>query len=246
MNEQEFYRSDDQIDLLALLQYFLMKWWLLLLAAIAGAVVTFVFTSAFVVPQYRSNASLYVLSSSTSITNLTDLQIGTQLIDDYLVIAKSKPVIDRTVKRLEEEHILAYDREEILSMLSIGKQATRIITVTVTGPNATEVSAIANILAEETATRMAEITKTEAPSIVERAEPADEPFSPSMAKNTGIGFLVGFVVMAAILTLVHILNDNIKTDEDITRYLGLSTLAAIPYNRVRDVKHTEEKKGKKK
>lgn len=246
MNEQDNYLKEDQIDLLALLQFFLSKWWLLLIASVTGTLLSYGYTSAFMVPQYRSNASLYVLSSSTSITSLADLQIGTQLIEDYLVIAKSKPVIDRTVKRLEEEYGLSYGRYEILGMLSIGQQATRIITVTVTGPNAEEVSIIANILAEETAVRMAEITKTEAPSIVERAEPANTVFSPNKAKNTGLGFLIGFAIIIAALTITYILNDNIKSDEDVSRYMGLSTLAAIPYNRTRDVKHTDDKKGKKK
>ena len=44
-----------------------------------------------------------------------------------------------------------------------------------------------------------------------------------------IGALVGALLMIAIITIQYLLDDTIKTDEDVRKYLQLDTLAQIPY-----------------
>ena len=70
----------------------------------------------------------------------------------------------------------------------------------------------------------------EAVNVVDQANFPDSPVSPSIPKWTIIGVLVGIVISAAVIIIQHLLDDTIKTSEDIERYLGLSTLALIPVN----------------
>ena len=49
-----------------------------------------------------------------------------------------------------------------------------------------------------------------------------------MKKNAEIGFLLGFVACAAIVVVLTIMDDTIKTEEDIEKYLGISVLAKVP------------------
>ena len=92
---------------------------------------------------------------------------------------------------------------------------------------------VANAMAEATAVRMAEITKKDPPTTVEMAEVAKSPISPSMTKNAALGFLLGAVLVCGVLVVQFLLNDNIKTEEDVEKYLGESTLVSIPLIRAK-------------
>ena len=68
----------------------------------------------------------------------------------------------------------------------------------------------------------------DAVNIVESANMPTEKSGPSYFKWTIIGGVIGGVIICAIILIKYLLDDTIKTSEDIERYLGLSTLASIP------------------
>lgn len=88
---------------------------------------------------------------------------------------------------------------------------------------------------------MAYIMKSDPPTTVENAEVAEEPISPSMLKNAVIGAFLGLLLVGLYLVIVFIKNDNIKTQEDVEKYLGLSTLAVIPIQKGKGRKQKELK-----
>ena len=75
---------------------------------------------------------------------------------------------------------------------------------------------------------MAEITKTDAPTTVERAEAAKKPVTPNVLKDTGIGVIVGVGVIGLILLVNFLMNDRIISEADVEKYLGIPTLAVLP------------------
>ena len=85
--------DEDTIDLLELARVLLKKWWLILLSAVFGGALALLVTITMINPQYQSNAMLYILSKTTTVTSLADLQLGSELTADFEVIAKSKPGI---------------------------------------------------------------------------------------------------------------------------------------------------------
>ena len=66
------------------------------------------------------------------------------------------------------------------------------------------------------------------------------PVSPSLQKNTLIAALAGAFLMCAILIFRYLMDDRIKTEEDIIKYLELNALASIPIN-----KGSKDQSGKK-
>ena len=52
------------------------------------------------VPQYESTSQFYVLSKSMSITSLADIQTGTSLTNDYMVIVEGRPVLEQVIENL--------------------------------------------------------------------------------------------------------------------------------------------------
>lgn len=103
-NRKQKEENEMEIDLVSLFFYLIDKWKLLFLGAVVGVVLAGALVF-FQTPMYESNSTLYVLSKTTSITSITDLQVGTELTSDFSVIATSKPVIDgqSVVEYIEKE-----------------------------------------------------------------------------------------------------------------------------------------------
>ena len=78
------------------------------------------------------------------------------------------------------------------------------------------------------------------PKIIEVGKVPTVRSAPSMKKNAVLGLLFGAFVAAAAITVLTIMDDTLKTEEDISKYLGISVLASVP-----DRKDYVNTKGKK-
>ena len=65
-----------------------------------------------------------------------------------------------------------------------------------------------------------------------------------MKKNVMMGFILGIVAAAAIIVVVTIMDDTLKSEDDIAKYLGVSVLAVVPDRK--DYVNYKGKKRKKK
>lgn len=237
---QAYDNDEIEIDLKELCFLLLHRLWIIILAGVICAGIAGVWTKTMVTPMYQSTSMLYILSQSTSITSLADIQMGMQLTSDYVVLIKSRPVIEEVINNLD----LKIGYNELLGMIAIDSPAnTRIINITVSHEDPQKAKLIADEVAEVSAERMANIMKTEEPSIAEQGHVAENPYSPNTKKNCGIAGLLGMVAVAAIFILIYLVDDHIKTQDDIEKYLGITTLGIIPMEG--DEEHASRKKKRK-
>ena len=202
--------DEDTIDLLELARVLLKKWWLILLSAVFCGALALLVTITMINPQYQSNAMLYILSKTTTVTSLADLQLGSELTADFEVIAKSKPVLDNAIEKLKTESDKTFTRDDLNQMLSVSnKSDTRILVISATSTDPTDASLVANAVAEATAEQMAYIMKSDEPTTVEKAEVESTPVSPSLKKNLLMGILAGMVLACGILVVGYLMNDTI-------------------------------------
>lgn len=224
MNEQ--YRDDEiEIDLMELFHVFLKKAWLIIGAGIICAALAFVGTKMFITPMYESTSMIYMLSKSNAITSALDISLGNQVTDDFMILAKSRPVVEKVIK--DEKLELTY--EEMVEKINVTNPAnTQILEIAVQDEDPSVACELANAMAAATSDRVAEVMNTDKPNVVEEAIVSDEPVSPSTLKNTVLGGMVGVILVMGIIFVNYMLDDRIKTEEDITKYLELNTLASIP------------------
>ena len=98
---EKHYEDDEiEIDLKELFFELLNNWGLIVISTVLVAIIAFCISKFIMVPQYSSTAQLYVFSKSTSITSLTDLQMGTNLTNDYKVVITGRPVLEQVIKNL--------------------------------------------------------------------------------------------------------------------------------------------------
>ncbi len=238
--------SDDEITIdLAELFGVLWHWiWLILLVALLFGGAAYAF-SKFVIPEeFQSTTKIYVLdkeSGSGGQTTYTDLQAGAQLTKDYAELITSRTVIEKVMTDNHLESV--YDYKEFLKKVEVNTPTdTRIVSITVTDTNPALAQALADDIRVEASDLIINTMQIDAVNTYEVANLPTEKSAPSCSKWALIGALLGALLVGGIVTLQYILDDTIKTSEDVEQYLGLSTLALIPLDE--NIGGTE--KGKKK
>ena len=83
------------------------------------------------------------------------------------------------------------------------------------------------------------------PKIIELGIVPEGKSGPSTKKNGAIGAIVGMMVMCTIFIGIYMLDDSIKSEEDVEKYLGLVVLASLPDYRIsKQKKRARNKNGK--
>ncbi len=220
-------QQDDEIeiDLMEVFHLFLKRWWLILGCGLIMAIAAFGFNKIIVTPQYEASSMIYILSKTTSITSAIDLQLGKQLTVDFETLATSRPVVENVIDELN----LDLDYEEMVKKIKVSNPSeTQILKIAVRDPDPKLACDISNAMSDATAERVAEVMVTDKPSTVEDAVVPEEPVTPNTLKNTVIAGALGVFLMMGILLVNYLVDDRIKTEEDVAKYLGMNTLASIP------------------
>lgn len=231
-------RKDDEIDLLEIAGLLWQKIWLILIGFVVGAVLAFSLTKFMITPLYQADSIIYIFSKTTSITSLADLQMGSQLTGDFTIIATTREVVDSVIEELN----LNTNYDTLVKNITVtNPTSSHMLKIQVKDPNPVMAANICNTLSDKLREQIADIMSTDKPSVVQRAIPPQRPASPNVVRNTEIGALIGAVLVAGILVAAHLLDDTIKTEEDIKKYLGVDVLAAFPYVRGIDTKRSGSK-----
>lgn len=234
--EEQMRNDEMEIDLIELFHVLLKKAWVILLCLVIGAVTVGGYTKLFVTPQYQATSTIYVLGNSVSMSGV-DLTLSKQLTADFSVLAKSRPVMNKIEEKLKADYKykdLNYSVEQLQGMIMVeNPSGTSLMRMTVTNSDAQLAADIANAAADAVAERISEVMVIDKPSSVEEAEKPNYPVSPNVKKNMIMGGLIGAVLAVGVFTLLFLLDDTIKSEEDVRRYLQLNTLASIPKEKKR-------------
>ena len=225
-------RNDNEemeIDLLELLMVMKKHLAAILLTGIVGLVIMFSCTTILMTPLYSASSMMYVMpdNSNSNSSTLSDMQVGQQLTSDYSSMIESRSFMEDVIKKLN----LTIDYQQLLEKVEVtNPTSSRILQVTVNDPNPQTAADIANEVASVAESKLKEITGMQAIKIYEEAAVPDRPSSPSLKKNCALGLLAGLILAMAVVTILYLLDDTIKTEDDIEKYLGMTTLAVLPYN----------------
>lgn len=249
-------RNNDEIeiDLRQIFIVIMSKIVIILLVGVVFGLAAFIGSKLFLKPVYESQTSLYVLNKqSQGTTTLSDLQLSTQLTQDYMILVKSRTVTEKVISDLG----LDATNEELAEKISVSTPSdSRVLEIKVSDNDQYEAKRIADKVAEISADSICDIMQIEKVNVFEEANIPEEPSSPNCLKNALIACIVGIVLAVAVVVIRFVMNDTINTSEDIEKYLGISTLALIPLSEDLDDsaeaavkrkkrKHSSSKKGDK-
>jgi len=225
----ENYRENDivEVDLLEMVNILLSRVWIILGTGLLAAGIGFVISKFVLTPIYESTTKIYILNKSENTTvTYSDVQMGTQLTKDYAELINSRYVLETVIEQLSLPEM---EYKDLLKKVSVHTPTdTRIVSITVTDIDPKQAQDIANCIREVAGEHIQNVMDIDAVNVVEEANLPTIKAGPSVLKWTAIGGVLGVFLICAVILVHYLLDDTIKSSEDVERYLGLSTLALIP------------------
>ncbi len=227
MNEQRTKKNSGlEVNVGELIFVLLRKWWVILLCGIVAATAFLVGTKLFITPKYQSVTKIFVLSQQEgNYLTTTDIQLSSYLTKDYAELIKSRTVALEVIERLD----LKMTPESLMSQVNVyTKTDTRIVTISVQNEKPELARELANVIREVSAKQIVDVMGVEAVNMVDEANLPTAPASPNLRNNMLLGAAWGCLIAIAFILLRYLLDDTIKSEEDVERHLELNVLAAIP------------------
>lgn len=222
-------KGNIEIDLWKLLFLYLHKWWLILLCALVGGAVMWVYAAKFVTPLYQASVTIYVnnVASGQQIDYISgsNLTASQQLVSTYINIIRSDTVLEKVADSTGLDISAAYIRS-IMSASQVGE--TELFDVYISNPDPEMAAFIANAVAEVAPGEIENFVEGSSTKIVDYAKVPTAPYTPNYRKNIAMGIAAGVLVAVAFLTIRDFLDVRIKQEEDLTEISDLPVLGRIP------------------
>lgn len=217
----------EEIDLLEIAALLIRRIWIIAVSGVITGLIAFAISAFILTPQYDSTTKVYILNRSdpNGTISYSDTQLASQLTKDYKEIVTCRYVLERVIQLCS----LNTTYEGLKDRVSVSNTTdTRIIGITVRDANPSTAQYIANSIRIVASDHIEKVMDIETVNVVDEANLPDKPTDPSIMKWTAMGVFLGAVAAMAVIVVLFLLDDTIKTSEDVEKYLGLSTLALIP------------------
>jgi capsular polysaccharide biosynthesis protein len=226
MENQVINNEEVEIDLGEIFHLLISRLGIIILSGIIFGLVSIVGTTLLITPQYTSTTKMYVISKQDNSTlTSSDMQMSTYITKDYAEMITSRAVTESVIAQLG----LDMTHEQLLKKISVDTSTdTRIVAINVTDEDPYVAAQIANAVRDKAAEHIQQVMDIDAVNVVDTANIPSEKASPSVSKNALIGGFLGVFLAVAIIIVVYLTNDTVKTAEDVERYLHLSVLGSIP------------------
>lgn len=187
--------------------------------AIACGVVTL-----FMPNQYTASTTMYVLSKNAdnkSGNAYSDLTAGQLLSNDVASIAKSSEVKSAVANSLGTS-LSPYDVKVDNST------TTRVITLSVTGPDPQAAANIANAYVQNISSTAQSVMDVQAVNVIDAASAPTSPSGPKRPLYILVALFVGLFLAVAIVVIADMVNTKVRSDEDVEELLGIPVVGHFP------------------
>lgn len=221
----------EEIDLKELFNIFWSKKVQILLVVIIFMVIGAVYTIGLKTPMYSSSTTLLLVmsdktgSGETNSITTTDITLNSKLVSTYSVLVKSDNVLRQVISNLGIDEDATTLKKNI-NVTSV--EDTEVIKITVTHKNPTYAAKIANEIANVFSEKINEIYNINNIYIVDKAEISNQPSNINHVKDVILFAFVGLVLAVAYVFVLNMLDNTIKTSEDIENGFGIPVLVTIP------------------
>lgn len=220
----------EELDLKELFNIFWNKKLEIIMIVIACMILGAVYSFFLITPKYTSYTTMVLTQTGgtekdeSSITQ-TDLTVNSKLVSTYSELIKSKSVLNEVVNNLGYPDIT---REKIKKNIKVSSVSdTELIQIDVTNENPKYAAEIANEIAKVFSEKIVDIYNISNVYIVDKAEVTTEPSNINHIKCVIIFAMVGMVIAVIYVLLSNLLDNTIKTEEDVEETTDLLVLASI-------------------
>lgn len=222
-------RADSKIvTLKELWTIFVQRLWILALAAVVVVGGMFIIDRLTFVPEYSSTATLYILRQYNDTANGStdsDFSLALKVVNDCDYLLKSHSVLDEVIQELD----LGISYETLSKSVSTSNPAnTRILEVMVKSDSPEQAKRIVDTICEIGKEKITEAMGFQQVNLYEYGTLNTEPCNTTRLIVYLLSGIAAAILSYSVFLVAFLLDDCIRTDEDVERYLGLSILGDIP------------------
>lgn len=222
-------RVEVEIDLQTLVSAIFRRIWLVGIVSVLSAILVFTGVYLFVSPKYQSYTVFYVNNSTkvgdSSGIEYGDLSASKRLVESYQIILLTR----QTLEEIIDYSGLEMDYLELRKMISAkSMNGTEIIRVIVTAEDPEEAFALAKAIEYVLPNQISAMVEGSSAKVVDAAVKSTTRTGPDYSMGATVGFVVGALLTIGVIILRTLVDNRIRTEEDITRNCPHPVLAAVP------------------
>jgi capsular polysaccharide biosynthesis protein len=198
---------------------------IVVLLPVACALVVGLYSVIFVRNQYTATSSMYVLAQAAgdnSSSLYSDLNASQMLTNDVAKLLKSDRIINQVGSEVGIEELKGY------SVSVTSETTSRVITLSVTGPDAQTAADIVNKMIEDVSGVARSVMNVESVNPVDMAQAPEKPSGPNRLLYTLVAFVVGLFAAIAIVVVSDMLNTKVRGPEDLKELVDVPIIGRIP------------------
>lgn len=216
-------QNEIEFDLLQMLSYLMKRVWIILLAMAVFAVAGFVISKKNEVPQYTASCRVFVNREGKEL-NYNEALASLYLRRNSEVILTGRNVAAQIVENLG----ISVSPDVVSNSIRISAaEDTHVLELKYTDTNPVRAAAILNELCDVGAAEIKRHITNANFSVMYYAEVPVAPIAGTTLRDSLVGAAIGMVLAAAVLIVIFLMDDTIRSEDDVERYLGLSTLTAV-------------------
>lgn len=198
---------------------------IVVLLPVACALVVGLYSVIFVRNQYTATSSMYVLAqndSSNSNSLYSDLNASQMLTNDVAKLLKSDRIVSQVGSEVGIEELKGY------SVSVTSETTSRVITLSVTGPDPQAAADIVNKMIEDVSGVAQSVMNVESVNPVDMAQAPEKPSGPNRLLYTLVAFVAGLFAAIAIVVVSDMLNTKVRGSEDLEELVDVPIIGRIP------------------
>lgn len=167
--------------------------------------------------------------------DLNAVNMNIKLIDTYKEIIKTPAIMDIVVKENPDFNLNSTQLINKVRVNSVNN--TQVMTVSVNDYSYEKAVNVVNAISKVFQSEIPKIMKVDNVSLLNEAQIVKnpKPVSSSPLFNTLVSILLSFLLASMVVFIMDYLDDTVKSEEDISKFLGLPTLSMIPRTRPEDL-----------
>lgn len=228
--------QEDTIDLIEVALILLTHWWKVIICALLGAILAFLYSNATYQPKYDATAKLYVNNNRVNIglaqvsISTSDLSAAQQLVETYQQFINSHYVLDSLGEALAEKGIEGYDYYTLAGRITTSAAgSTPFLNISYWDRAPEDAITVINTLVEILPNLAESIIEGSTITALDPAYKATLQRS-TTRRNTLMGGMAGGCTAAALILLYfYFLNDVVTSSEWLrTTYGSVPGLGSVP------------------
>ena len=238
----------EEIDLKELLLVYWKKKWFVAIVTLISIAIGYVYSYYHIVPKYEATTTLMLgrisnFSSESTETRddyqiaQSEITINSSLVSTYSKLITSRTLVQKVIANLN----LNLNEGAIIGSTTVSRvEQTQLIQIRVRNTNPELACKIANEIAKVFSEQIKDIYNINNVYIVDKAIPSGTPYNINHKKDLGISALIGFVLSSGLILLYYLLDNTVKSEEQLEENIGVKNLINIPLEKKQKNKISSE------